>query len=180
VLARISGDFDVVAEAIRSEIRVLDRGLPPVTIETLADRVADTLAENRSWADVASGFGVVALALALIGLYGTMAFTVSQRVPEFCVRIALGAAPGRVVGHVFRKGLVLAVLGGLAGLMLSFALTPLAASYFDESLGRMNERPDVAIVVVCFLVLAAAAVAACWGPARVATSVDPMDMLRHD
>jgi putative ABC transport system permease protein len=180
VLARISGDFDAVAQAIRSEIRSLDRGLPPVTIETLADRVADTLAENRSWADVASGFGVVALALALIGLYGTMAFAVSQRVPEFCVRIALGAAPGKVVGHVFRRGLVLTVLGGLIGLMISFALTPLAAAYLDESLGRMNERPDVAIVFACFLLLAAAGVTACSGPARAAMKVNPMDVLRHD
>ena len=118
--------------------------------------------------------------MALIGLYGTMAFTVSQRVPEFCVRIALGAAPGKVVGHVFRRGLVLAGLGGLAGLMLSFALRPLAASSFDESLGRMSQRPDVAIVFVCFLMLAAAGVTACAGPARMATKVAPMDVLRHD
>jgi len=122
----------------------------------------------------------VALVLAMIGLYGTMAFTVSQRVPEFCVRIALGAAPGNVVGHVFRRGLVLAVFGGLVGLMLSFALMPLAASYLHESLGRMNERPDLAIVFVCFLALAAAGMTACWGPARVAMKVDPMEVLRHD
>jgi predicted permease len=180
VVARASGNLDAVAQVIRSEIRSLDRGLPPVTVETLADRVADTLAENRSWADVASGFGVVALVLALIGLYGTMAFTVSQRVQEFCVRIALGAAPGKMVGHVFRRGLVLAGLGSALGLLISFALTPVVTAYVDESLGRMSERPDAMIVALCFLVLTAAALAACSGPARVATQVSPMEILRHD
>jgi hypothetical protein len=118
VLARISGDFDAVAAVIRSELRSLDRGLPPVTIETLADRVADTLARNRSWADVASAFGVVALVLALIGLYGTMAFTVSQRClssacvslewPRAQVRLewrqgqSHGGAAARLKGGTFR------------------------------------------------------------------------------
>jgi len=180
VAVRATGPLDEVAGAIRAEIRALDPALPPVTIESMADRLANRLVEERSWADVASAFGSVALLLALIGLYGTMAFSVSQRAREFGVRIALGAAPREVVGHVFHRGLSIAMTGGVAGLLLAFALTPLLTGYVNEDLGNMGTRPDLTIVAGCLVVLGIAATAACWGPARNATKVDPMVILRHD
>ena len=154
--------------------------LPPVVVESMADRLADWLEGERSWADVVSGFGSLALLLALIGLYGTMAFTVSQRTREFGVRIALGAAPGKVLAHVFRGGLVITVVGGLAGLMLAFVLTPVLAGYVNEALSPFGTRPDLSIVAGCVIALGAAATGACWGPARYATRVDPMEVLRHE
>jgi len=122
---------------------------------------------------LAAAFAIVALALACIGIYGVMAYSVTRRRHEFGVRRALGAEPGRVVGEVMREGLRLAAIGAVIGVVAALAASRLLA---NQLYGVRPHDPTTYGVTVAILGLAV--IVACFVPAKRATSVSPMDALR--
>jgi predicted permease len=161
--------------AIQQEIRALDPSLPIYNVKTLEQYRRDALFEKRMQATLISGFGLLALALASLGLYGVLAFTVAGRTREIGIRMALGANRSAVVRMVIGQGLRLMAIGvalGIAG-ALAFART-LQSLLFGVS------ATDPLTFVIVPLVLVMVALLACWIPARRATKIDPMIALRYE
>ena len=122
---------------------------------------------------LAAAFAIVALALACIGVYGVMAYSVARRRHEFGVRLALGAEPARIVGEVMREGLRLAAAGAVIGILTALGASRLLATEL------YGVRPhDPATYGITVLILGAAVLIACFIPAKRATGVSPMDALR--
>jgi hypothetical protein len=142
---------------------------------TLEDIRAEVLSPDRLNTVVFGGFAAVALLIAVVGVAGVLAFSVSGRIREFGVRLALGSQPWRLLAGVVKEGLIMAGIGVVSGALGGFALARLAGSYFPDM--RM---PDAAPVVASVLVLLAAAVIASALPAARAARVDAMQALRAD
>jgi len=147
----------------------------PVRMETMATTMESATATPRFRTVLLVTFAVVALVLAIAGVYGVMAFTVSQRVPEIGLRVALGASPGDVMSLVLRDGAWLVVLGLAAGAALSFA----GAQFISGMLFGVSARDPLVFVGVSLLV-ALAAFGACLIPGRRALRVDPLVALRAE
>lgn len=136
---------------------------------------ADVIAPTRLNTMVISGFAVVALAIALVGIAGVLAFSVSGRTREFGIRMAIGSRPVDVLRGVLREGVVIALLGIAAGAVLGVALTRVVGAFF----GAADPGDPVAITLAAIL-LALTAVAASLGPALRAARVNVVDALRAD
>jgi putative ABC transport system permease protein len=142
---------------------------------TLEDIRAEVLTPDRLNALVFGGFAAVALAIAVVGVAGVLAFSVSARTREFGIRLAIGSQPRHLVTGVLAQGAVMAAAGVVAGAACGFALARLVGSYFQNV--RM---PGAALVVGSAIVLLAAAVLASLLPAVRAARVDVMKALRSD
>jgi len=147
----------------------------PVRIETMAMTMAGATATPRFRTALLVVFAVVALLLAIAGVYGVMAYTVSQRVPEIGLRVALGASPADVIGLVLREGALLVVIGLVAGALLSLA----GAQFISGLLFGVSARDPLVFAAVSALV-AIAALGACLVPGRRALKVDPLLALRAE
>jgi len=147
----------------------------PVRVETMEMTMAGATAAPRFRTVLLVVFAVVALLLAIAGVYGVMAYTVTQRVPEIGLRVALGATPSDVIGLVLREGAVVIVIGLVAGAALSFA----AAQSINGLLFGVSARDPLVFVAVAALV-ATAALAACLIPGRRALKVDPLLAIRGE
>jgi predicted permease len=173
-LAAGANAADVTTE-VRREFTNIDRNFPVFEIKTLADRVNDSLARERLVGQLAGAFGILALALVVVGLYGVVAYTVAQRTREIGLRMALGAQKGDVLRLVLGQGMSLAVGGVGIGLVGGLALTR-----FLSSLLYGVKPTDPLTFALVLLGLLAVAVVACYIPAWRATKVDPMVALRHE
>jgi len=161
--------------AMRREARSLDGNLPIFNAGLLADHLRASLAPQRSVVALIGTFGLLALALASIGLYGVMAYTVSQHTREIGIQMALGAQTGDVLKLVVRQGMGLALIGVVIGLIASLALTRLTKTLlFGVSATDPLTFTGVALLLTMIALLA------CWLPARRATKVDPLTSLRHE
>jgi putative ABC transport system permease protein len=147
----------------------------PVRVETMETTMANATAAPRFRTVLLVVFAVVALVLAIAGVYGVMAYTVTQRVPEIGLRVALGASPADVIGLVLRKGALLVVIGLVAGAALSLA----GAQFISGLLFGVSARDPLVFVAVALLV-AIAALAACLIPGRRALKIDPLIALRAE
>ena len=173
VVARTTGDPLSMAGAVRHEIRQMDASLPVASVRSMNDVVATALATPRLTGFLLGVFGAIALALAAVGIYGVLAYLVSQRTQEIGIRLAIGADRSRVLGMVLRQGLSLAAIGIVVGLIGAFALTRLMRGLLYEV--RPND-PITFIAVAAALLLIA--LAASLLPARRATKVSPVIALR--
>ena len=172
---RTSGDPGAIAGAVRGALRELDPRVEPLRIQPLRAYVESVFFPQRMAAGLLMLLGAVSLALAGLGVYGTMAYAVSQRTQEFGVRMSLGATPRDVVWMVLRRGLLLTAAGVAIGLGLSAALGRLVASFLN------GVSPfDPATYAVCPVFLAMVALLASALPARRATRVDPGVALRSE
>jgi predicted permease len=166
--------FQVAAPA-RQQIRAADPSLPVFDVNTLEQVRQLGYWEFRLFGGMFSVFGIIALFLAAIGLYGVLTYSVSQRVREIGVRVALGAQGGDVLRLVIRQGMVLALAGIGAGLLLSFGATRVLASIlFDTS------PTDLVSFTAISALLAGIAAFASYLPARRALAVDPLESLRGE
>jgi ABC-type antimicrobial peptide transport system permease subunit len=173
VIVRASGRLDDWAGTIRSEIRATDPTVTIERIETLVNQVSASMAQPRFAASVMVVFAAVALALAAVGLYGVLAYTVSQRRRELGVRAALGASRGRLVGLVLREGLAVTTVGVAIGLGAAAGLTRLMQSQL------FGVTPlDVPSFVLAGCALIGVAILACVVPASRAAAVAPAEALR--
>jgi predicted permease len=162
-----------VIAAVRQTAREIDANLPLFNIKTLAKQVDESLAQERLIGAVSSFFGLLALLLAAIGLYGIMAYAVSQRTHEIGVRMALGAHRGAVLRMVLRQGMKLVLIGTGLGLAASLAVTRV----IERQLFDVTPTDPVTFIGAPILLLIVA-LAACFAPARRATKVDPLVALR--
>jgi predicted permease len=173
VVARTAGDPMGVAAAIRHEIREMDSSLPVANVRLMREVVAASLATPRLTGFLLGVFAAVALALAAIGIYGVLAYLVSQRTQEIGIRLAIGAERAQVLAMVLRHGLSLAAIGIAIGLSGAFALTRLMQGLL------YNVRPDDPITFVAVTAgLLAISLLASVLPAWRATRVSPTIALR--
>jgi predicted permease len=173
--ARATGDAGALVAAIRREVRGLDPNLPVFNVKTFADQINESVSLERLVAMLSSFFGLFALLLAAIGLYGVMAYAVARRTREIGIRMALGARPGAVLWLAMRETLSLVFIGIVVGLPVA-----LAASRLTEGLLFGLAPNDPLTVALATLALLASAALAGYLPARRAARVDPMVALRHD
>ena len=160
---------------IRETVKTVDPDQPIANIRTMAQLLSKSVARQQFNMFLLALFSLVALCLAAIGIYGTIAYSVSQRTHEIGVRMALGAAQRSVVGLVVRQGMSLALAGLAIGLMASFGLTRLMASLlFGVS------ATDPATFASVALALSVVALVACLVPARRASKVNPIIALRYE
>ena len=172
---RTAGNPDSVAGAVREAIRGAERDLPILDITTLAEEVNNSLAQERLVAGLSGLFGLLALVLASVGLYGVMAYTVARRTGEIGIRMALGARRAQVLWMVLRESLELIAIGVAIGIPLVVAFARLISS----QLYGIAKGDPVTICVAVALQASIAAIAS-YIPARRATKVDPMVALRYE
>ncbi len=175
VVARTAGDPEALLGPMRAEILALGRNIPIFETKTMPAHLGLALLPARLLGSVVGAFGVVALVLAAIGLYGVMSYAVSQRTREMGIRMAIGAARQDVLRLVVGHGMRLAGVGLLAGLGAAFVL-----SRFIASLLYGLSPSDPTAFAGTAIVLLAVAFTACYLPARRAARIDPMVALRDE
>ena len=173
VALRTAGDPTAIMSDVQRVIGSLDPALAPGDVSTLARVLSSGLAPQRITAAILSIFAGIALLLAVIGIYGVMSYTVSQRTHEIGIRMALGARQGDVVRRVLRQGIILATLGIGIGIAGSFGM----ARGIAVLLHGVSPTDPMTFGAVALL-LAVVAVVGSWLPARRAASVDPVVALR--
>jgi predicted permease len=160
---------------LRSVVQSVDRDLPIIDFRTQREQINATMRMERAFAALTAGFGVLALALACVGIYGIMAYSVAQRTNEIGIRLALGAQPGQVRSMVLRESTWLALAGIAAGVGAALPCTRLVKSM----LYGVTANDPITITAGVGLLLVVA-LAATWIPARRAASVQPVQALRHE
>ncbi|HSD45207.1 MAG TPA: FtsX-like permease family protein, partial [Pyrinomonadaceae bacterium] len=165
----------VVAEALRAKLKSLDPHLPLYDVKTLSIEIEDSLVQERMVTWLSSAFGVLAMLLTALGIYGVLTFSVARRTREIGIRVALGAQRRDVFKLIMVRGVVLIGVGVLIGLGASIAFSRVL-----ESLLFGVTPNNVATLVIVSAGLIAVALVACWIPARRATQVDPLVALRYE
>ena len=175
LVVRTASDPVSMVPAIRSQVLSVDKDQPVSDIMTMEQRVAKSVAAKRFVMSLLGAFSILALGLAAVGIYGVMAYLVTQRTQEIGVRMALGAQKRDVLKLVVGKGMALAVIGTTIGLVASLALTRLMRSLLFEV-----TPTDWLTFVISSTVLLIVALFACYLPARRAAKVDPLVALRYE
>ena len=175
VVIRTTGPAAPLLGALRPAVYAVDKDQPVRSIQPLEDIMAASLSRQRFAMLLLGIFSLVALLIAAVGIYGVMAYNVTQRTGEFGIRLALGAQPRDVLRLVFRHGARLVGFGLLLGLAASFA----TARAIESMLFHTNARDPLTLAAITLL-LGAVAALACLIPARRATTVDPMIALRAE
>ena len=173
--ARATGEPNALVSAVREAVRNVESNLPVSNIKTQIEQSDETLRAERLFARLLGFFGSLAMLLAGIGLYGVLAYAVAQRTQEIGVRVALGAQTRDVLRLVISQGMLLALLGVIAGLGGALGLTRLMRTL----LYGVSPTDPLTFAVIAILLLLVALLA-CWIPARRATRVDPLVALRAE
>ncbi|HKR58844.1 MAG TPA: ABC transporter permease [Pyrinomonadaceae bacterium] len=175
VYVRTNGNPAGLTNALRQQVQAVDPNLPLFGERTMDDLVSASIAQRRFAMQVVVVFGVLALFLAGIGIYGVMAYSVTQRTREIGIRLALGASTGNILRWLLRQGMILTVIGVGVGLFGALALTRLLRGLL------FGIAPtDVITYIALTLLLSMVALLACYIPARRATKVDPLVALRYE
>jgi ABC-type antimicrobial peptide transport system permease subunit len=175
VEVRVAGNPTAMLPSIREAVRTLDPNLPLENPMAQQEVFNDSYATERMFSRLSSFFGLLAAFLVAIGLYGTLAFRVSRRTSEIGVRMALGAARGRVLWMLLRESLVVTALGLAAGLPIAL----LSAGVMQSLLYGLQPR-DPLTFIASFAVVVLVTVAASFLPARQAAAIEPMVALRTE
>ena len=175
IVLRTAQDPHTEIAALRNTLHDLDPNQPLVKIRTMEDNIATSVSEQRFRTMLLSIFAASALLLAIIGLYGLMMYSVTQRVPEIGIRITLGAGRREILAMVVGQGLRLAVVGITAGILGAFALSHILATF----LYGVGAADPLTYLAVAALLLAVAVIAS-YVPARRATRIDPLSALRSE
>ena len=173
LVVRTEGDLGALPAAMRRELHAVDPTLPVFQIDSLSRNVAGQMARRRFAMVVVGLFSVVALILAIVGVYGAIAYVVAQRTGEFGVRLALGARPTDLMRLVLGQGFRLIALGIAIG-----AAGAYGAVRFIQSLLYQTPAHDPLVFAGIAALLAGVALLACWVPVRRAAKVDPIVALR--
>jgi ABC-type antimicrobial peptide transport system permease subunit len=161
--------------ALRRVVQSVDRDLPMVDVRTQREQIDATMKMERVFSALTASFGVLALALACVGIYGIMAYSVASRRNEIGIRLALGALPGQVRGMILGESIWLASAGIGAGVVSALLLMRLIKSMLYGV-----QAYDPVSISAGVLLLLAVALGAGWIPARSAAIVQPIEALRHE
>jgi len=178
---RTAGDPMAAIASVRSVVREIEPNLPIIDIKTQVEQADETLRMERLFAKLLTLFALLAQQLAAIGLFGVLAYMVSQRTHEIGIRMALGASRANVLKMIVRQGMVLALLGVALGLVGAYVLT----KYLERWVGLSKmlfgvKVSDPLTYGVIAVLLTVVAFVACYIPARRATKVDPLVALRYE
>ena len=164
-----------LTQAVRDQVRALDRDLPVFGERTMTQIAAESVSRRKFAMQLVGLFGVLALLLAGVGIYGVIAYSVTQRTREIGIRVALGASRTSILRWVLKQGMILTAAGVAAGLLGALALTRLLRSLL------FGVGPtDIVTYGVLAILLTIVALIACYVPARRATKVNPLIALRHE
>jgi putative ABC transport system permease protein len=175
VMRAQGGDPRAMAGVVREQLGEIDPALPMADVRLMEDVLSRAQARPRFLTLLLSLFSGVALAIATVGIYGVVSYSVARRTKEFGLRMVLGAQGGDVLGLVMKQGGGMILLGVASGLVLAFVFTRLMASLlFGVTATDLPTFASVTILILCV------ALAACYIPARRATRVDPIQTLRYE
>jgi putative ABC transport system permease protein len=174
-LVRTNVPASTMIDTFRREIKSVDRSVVLTNVQPLTEAISKTLTESRFYTFLFGLFGSIGLLLTMTGVYSLISYTVAQRTQEIGIRMALGAGRADVVRLILGQGIMLAVIGSICGLAISFWLTRLIVSLLFEV-----KPTDFLTFVIATLVLLVSAVLASYLPARRATKVDPLVALRFE
>jgi hypothetical protein len=174
-LVETDAPLESLIEPIRAEVRALDPNIPAYSIRPLKDIIDESLGGDTIMAKIMSVVAVIALILALAGVYGVMAYSVSQRRQELGIRMALGAQNSDVVRMIMRQGTTLAVIGIVVGLGLAFAMAK-GVSFFLFGVSAFEPVTYGGMAAALLI----AGIVATYFPARRATKIDPVEALRAE
>jgi predicted permease len=172
---RTAADPQAILPAIREVVAQVNTNLPLFDVKTESQQIDRLLFQERLVARLSGFFGLLALVLACVGLYGLLSYEVSRRTREIGIRLALGAQPGSVLKLVLRQGIVLAIVGAGVGIGVALGVT----RYLASMLYDVHANDPLTMIAVAVL-LTVVALAACWIPARRAMRVDPIVALRYE
>jgi len=175
IVVRTSGEPFSLVGSIRQAVREVDPDQPVSNIATMSELLGEEGAQRRLGMIMLAAFSVLALLLASIGIYGVLAYFVTQHTSEIGVRMALGASQQNILVMILKRGMGMTLLGVAIGLVSAFALTRLMSSLLFEV-----KAVDPLTFVLVPLVLAVAALLASYIPARRAMKVDPLVALRYE
>jgi putative ABC transport system permease protein len=175
IAIRTDGDPLAIVPLLRTTLRSLDRDIPLSSVASMEQLTAESVATRRFNTLLLGIFSSLAVALALVGIYGVMSYSVSQRRQEVGIRMALGAHPGQMLRLVLREAMLLAGIGIALGIVISVAVTRLLGALLFEV-----SATDVTTFTITALLLAGVALLASWIPARRAATVDPLVALRNE
>ncbi|MFP5264635.1 MAG: ABC transporter permease [Blastocatellia bacterium] len=179
LVVRGANDPSSLGGAIRSQVFAVDKDQPVSRIITLEELVSGSVARQRFAMVLFAIFAGVAMALAGVGLYGVMSYSVTQRTHEIGIRMALGAQPGDILRVVIRQGATLALIGIAIGLAGAFVLTKLVSSVLSGLLFGVSSTDALTFTVIPVILLGVA-LGASYAPARRAAKADPLVALRHE
>jgi ABC-type antimicrobial peptide transport system permease subunit len=172
---RASGTPEVMLQTVQRVVAALDPNLPVENLRTMPQQVRENVFLDRLISTLSAGFAVLATLLAAVGLYGVLAYTVAQRTREIGLRMALGAAPGRVRAMVLRQVGVMTFIGGAIGLVAA-----IWAGRAAKAILYQMEGHDPIVLVGSLMLLGLVALGAGFIPAHRASKVDPMLALRYE
>jgi putative ABC transport system permease protein len=175
VILKAAGDPNQLIAAVRQQVRTIDSDQPIYSIRTMDEIRAESVAPERLNLTLLSIFAGIALVLAVVGIYGVMSYSVTQRTHEIGIRMAIGAQPRDVFRMVIGQGMMLALIGVAVGLVGAFGLTRLMTTMLFGV-----EPTDPATFAAIAVLLTAVALVACYVPGRRATKVDPVVSLRYE
>ncbi len=175
LVVRTAGDPLGLAAPVRETIRAIDPNQPVGRIETISSLVSSSIAQPRANSALLAAFAAVALALAMIGVFGLLAYDVAQRTPELGIRLALGGQPHDLRALILRSGLTLVASGLLIGTPAAIA----AGAWLRSALFQVAPVDPVVLIGAAGILLAVSLVA-CGIPARRATEIDPIVALRAE
>ncbi len=176
---RAATESQTTLTALRREAQSLDAQLPVYNLSVLADQKDGSLYAERVATALLTLFGLLALSLAAVGIYGVMSYAVAHRTREIGIRVALGAGPRDALMLIVRQGMILTLIGMTVGLGAAYALARLMSALMTNLLFNVSPTDAQTFVVIAIL-LTSVAMLACWVPARRAAKVDPIVALRHD
>ncbi len=178
ILASTASAPAALAEPLRALVRSIDSGMPVLGLRTMEDYYASRVIHvSRLLVGTVGGMGTIGVLLAIVGLYGLMAYAVSRRTREIGIRIAVGAAPGSVLSMVLRHGMLLAIVGIAVGIVASIATGGLLGGVFQNQGAAGN---DILTYLLVVPLLVAVTLLAAYIPARRAARTDPLRALRQD
>jgi len=172
---RTAAEPGSVLSQVRATVASLDRDLPLMDVRTMTEQIKATMSEERVFAQLTSGFGILALVLACIGIYGIMSYAVARRTGEIGIRMALGAQADRVLGMVLREVTWMALAGIAVGLVGALWLT----RFLNTMLYGLKPSDPATMTGAAVLLIVVATLAGL-GPALRASRIDPIRALRHD
>jgi putative ABC transport system permease protein len=175
VIVKARGNPRALAETVRRTITSLDPSLPVAKVRTMQDVISDANSRPRFLTVMLSAFSILALGLAVIGIYGVISYSVEQRTSEFGVKVALGASPRNLLIQVVRQGLLLAGIGVAIGAVLALLLT----QSLEGLVFGLDAQDQFALVITAVVLFAAAAIAS-FVPALRAMRIEPVQALRYE